>query len=195
MDAQWEKLFKTQLDDKKIGVLKKKLAREVEVADKFEGELKNVQNNLKALGKSASEVNPIVMNSMAELISETERQVKSARRQAEATRQDIRVLELQADSESIEKSVKKGIQQFLTGDRYDIEKREDFNDWCKTLASASPSLKQPTQCHASGSPARQVPLKCTSTGKTAKQLETPALWIWNSLTLVMRSFSSVWARF
>ena len=81
MDAQWEKLFKTQLDDKKIRVLKKMLAREVEVADKFEGELKNVQNNLKALGKSAGEVNPIVMNSMAELISGTERQVKSAQRQ------------------------------------------------------------------------------------------------------------------
>ena len=133
MDAQWEKLFKTQLDDKKIRVLKKKLAREAELADKYEGELKNVQNNLKALGKSAGEVNPIVMNSMAELIAETERQVKSAQRQAEATRQDITVLELQADSESIEKRVKKGIQQFLTGDRYDIEKPEDFNDWCKTL--------------------------------------------------------------
>lgn len=133
MDAQWEKLFKTQLDDKKIRVLKKKLAREVEVADKFEGELKNVQHNLKALGKSADGVDPIVMNSMAELITETERQVKSAQRQADATRQDIKVLELQADSEWIEKRVKKGIQQFLTGDRYDIEKREDFNDWCKTL--------------------------------------------------------------
>jgi len=133
MDAQWGKLFKTQIDDKKIRVLKKKLAREVEVADKFQGELKNVQNNLKALGKSASEVNPIVMNSMAELISETERQVKSAQRQAEATRQDIKVLELQADSASIEKRVKQGIQQFLDGDRYDINKRHDFNDWCKTL--------------------------------------------------------------
>ena len=133
MDAQWEKLFKTQLDDKKIRVLKKKLAREVELADKYEGELKNVQKNLKELGKSAGEVNPIIMNSMAELIAETERQVKSAQRQAEATRQDIRVLELQADSESIEKRVKTGIQQFLNGDRYDIEKREDFNDWCKTL--------------------------------------------------------------
>ena len=29
--------------------------------------------------------------------------------------------------------MKKGIQQFLDGDRYDIDKRHDFNDWCKTL--------------------------------------------------------------
>ena len=58
MDAQWEKLFKTQLDDKKIRVLKKKLAREVEIADKFEGELRNVKNRLKDLAKSDVQVSP-----------------------------------------------------------------------------------------------------------------------------------------
>ena len=29
--------------------------------------------------------------------------------------------------------MKKGIQHFLDSDRYDIDKRHDFNDWCKTL--------------------------------------------------------------
>ena len=106
MDAQWEKLFKTQLDDKKIRVLKKKLAREIEVADKFEGEHRNVKNRLKELAKSDVQANATVLNTMGELVDETERQVKSAKRQAEATRQDIRVSELQADSESIEKRVK-----------------------------------------------------------------------------------------
>ena len=125
MDAQWEKLFKTQIDDKKIRVLRKKLAREVEEADKFEGELRNVKNKLKDLAKSDVQANATVLNTMAELVDDTECQVKSAQRQAEATKQDVKVLELQADSKSIERMVKEGIQQFLNSDRYDIEKRED----------------------------------------------------------------------
>lgn len=139
MDAQWEKLFKTQLDDKKIRVLKKKLAREVELADKFEGELKNVQSNLKELGKSPDKVNPIVMNSMAELIEDTERQAKSAQRQADATRQDIRVLELQADSESIEKRVKKGIDNSSMATATTSRSGTTSMIGAKHWASASPS--------------------------------------------------------
>ena len=133
MDTQWKKLLKTKIDEKKIRVLRKKLAREVEVADKFEGELRNVKNKLKDLAKSDVQANATVLNTMAELVDDSERQVKSAQRQAEATKQDVKVLELQADSKSIERRVKEGIQQFLNSDRYDIEKREDCNDWCKTL--------------------------------------------------------------
>ena len=70
---------------------------------------------------------------MEGLIEDTERQVKAARRKADSTKQDIRILELQADSASIEQRVKQGIQQFLADNRHDIAKRNDFNDWARTL--------------------------------------------------------------
>ena len=70
----------------------------MEIADKYEGELMNVKYRLKDLAKSYVAVNPKVLNTLAELVEETKRLVKSAKRQAESTRQDIKVKELQADS-------------------------------------------------------------------------------------------------
>jgi hypothetical protein len=133
MDAQWEKLFKTQIDDKKIRVLTKRLTNETSIADKFEGDLRNLEAKYNNALKSDEKISAKAMNRMEELIEETESQVKSAQRKAETTRQEIKVLEIQADSESVEQRVKRKIKEFLAGDRYDIENRQDFNDWCKTL--------------------------------------------------------------
>ena len=133
MDAQWEKLFKTSIDDKKIRVLTKRLASETSIADKYEGDLRNLEAKFDNALKSDEEFSAKALSRMEGLIEDTERQVKAARRKADSTKQDIRILELQADSASIEKRVKQGIQQFLADDRNDITKQNDFNDWARTL--------------------------------------------------------------
>ena len=133
MDAQWEKLFKTSIDDKKIRVLTKRLASETSIADKYEGDLRNLEAKYDNALKSDEEFSAKALSRMEGLIEDTERQVKAARRKADSTKQDIRILELQADSASIEQRVKQGIQQFLADNRHDIAKRNDFNDWARTL--------------------------------------------------------------
>lgn len=132
MDQRWELFFNRQNDTKERQALSAKVRELESVQAKHLEEAKIAKKNLNQLMVQA-DLNQEQLRLITEVVTGAEQKAKDAEQEVLQVKAELQRLELEPTGPEIKRLIEAKVTAFLQCDRFDIERRRDFNNWLLSL--------------------------------------------------------------